>query len=102
MKECCKLYLDEQFDGDADVTAEVYAEYASSVQGKMDEAGAALAASDWPQLDKIAHTIKGNALAAGDKETAETAISLRKVAALGDAALAAPLVDRLKELAKEL
>ena len=102
MKECCKAYLDEQFGGDADVVAEIYGEYVSSIGEKTGEAEAALAAQDWPRLDKVAHTIKGNALAAGDTEMANTAISLRKAAALQDAALASPLVDRIKELAKGL
>ena len=102
MKECCKAYLDEQFGGDADVTAEIYGEYVSSIAEKIGEADAALAAPNWPRLDKVAHTIKGNALAAGDTEMAETAISLRKAAALEDAALSAPLVDKIKELAKSL
>lgn len=102
MKECCKTYLNEQFGGDADVIGEIYGEYVTSVREKLGEAESALAAADWPRLDKIAHTIKGNALAAGDTETADTAIELRKASALGDAALAAPLVERLKELAKGL
>ena len=102
MKECCKAYLDGQFGGDADVIAEIYGEYASSVREKAGEAQSALAAADWPRLDKIAHTVKGNALAAGDAETADAAIALRKAAALGDAALAAPLVEKIGELAREL
>lgn len=102
MKECCKAYLDGQFGGDADVVAEIYGEYASSIAEKTAEIGSALAAADWARLDKLAHTVKGNALAAGDAEMAETAISLRKAAALCDAALAEPLVRRIGELAKEL
>ena len=102
MKECCKTYLDEQFGGDADVTAEIYGEYVSSIGEKIGESESALAASDWSRLDKVAHTVKGNALAAGDTETADTAIALRKAAALADAALAAPLVEKIKELAKGL
>ena len=102
MKECCKAYLDEQFGGDADVVAEIYGEYVSSVREKLGEAEAALAASDWSRLDKVAHTIKGNALAAGDAETADTAIELRKAAALSDAALSAPLIEKIRELAKGL
>ena len=102
MKECCRKYLDEQFGGDADVIGEIYGEYVLSVGEKVGEADAALAASDWPRLDKVAHTIKGNALAAGDTEVADTAIELRKAAALSDAALAAPLVEKIKELAKGL
>lgn len=102
MKECCRVYLDEQFGGDADVMGEIYAEYVSSVNAKKGEAEAALAASDWGQLDKVAHTVKGNALAAGDTEMADTAIALRKAAALGDAASAASLIGKIGELAAQL
>ena len=102
MKECCKTYLDEQFGGDADVVGEIYGEYVSSVHEKIAEAEESLAAGDWPRLDKVAHTVKGNALAAGDTEVADTAIALRKAAALSDTALSATLVEKIKELAKGL
>jgi len=102
MKECCRVYLDEQFGGDADVIAEIYGEYVSSIEAKLAEAGAARAASEWEKLDKVAHTIKGNALAAGDGEMAETAIALRKACALKDAAEADALIARLRELQKGL
>ena len=102
MKECCKKYLDEQFGGDADIIAEIYNEYVASVGVKIGEAESALASSDWTKLDRTAHTIKGNALAAGDQEMADTAISLRKAAALSDASLSASLLENLKELSKVL
>lgn len=102
MKACCKAYLDEQFGGDADVIGEIYGEYVASVAEKLAEATAARAANDWERLDRIAHTVKGNALAAGDAQMAETAIALRKATALKDAAEADRLVARLGELQKEL
>jgi len=102
MKECCRVYLDEQFGGDADVIAEIYGEYVSSIEAKLAEADAARAALEWDKLDKVAHTVKGNALAAGDGEMAETAISLRKACALKDAAEAGALIARLRELQKGL
>ena len=102
MKDCCRQYLDEQFGGDADVMAEIYSEYVSSVGEKIGDAESALAASDWTRLDRTAHTIKGNALAAGDQEMADTAISVRKAAALRDGALAASLMEKIKELSKGL
>ena len=69
MKECCKKYLDEQFAGDADIVNEIYGEY-----------------------------VKGNALAAGDEEMAETAIALRSAANLKDDVAAAELVSKLEKL----
>ena len=102
MKESCRKYLDEQFGGDADVMGEIYSEYVSSVGVKLAEADTALAAGDWSLLDRVAHTVKGNALAAGDAETAETAIALRKAAALTDATAAASLIAQLRELEAQL
>ncbi|MBR5549635.1 MAG: Hpt domain-containing protein [Kiritimatiellae bacterium] len=102
MKECCKKYLDEQFGGDADLVSEIYNEYVSSIGVKIGEAESALAATDWTKLDRTAHTIKGNALAAGDQEMADTAIALRKAAALADVALSASLLEKIKELSKVL
>ena len=98
MKACCKTYLDEQFAGDEEVVTEIYNEYVASVKVKIDEAKGALAAKDWNPLDKIAHTIKGNALSAGDEEMAQPAIALRSAAHLQDAAAAAALVSKLEEL----
>jgi len=102
MKECCRTYLDEQFAGDADVMSEIYGEYVSSVRAKIAEASSALTSGEWTLLDRVAHTVKGNALAAGDKEMAETAIALRKAAALKNAAESAAFIARLDELSKEL
>ena len=102
MKECCRKYLTEQFEGDADVVDAIYAEYVTSIGTKVAEADAALAAGAWDALDKAAHTIKGNALAAGDNAMAETAIALRKASALKNGAEADSLISRLRELQKEL
>lgn len=102
MKACCESYLNEQFGGDADLVAEIYGEYRSSAEEKLSEAQAALAACDWATLDRAAHTIKGNALTAGDPSTAETAIALRQAAKLADAATASSLVAQLRSALDEL
>ncbi len=102
MKECCRTFLAEQFAGDANVMAEIYGEYVSSSRVKIAEAGKALASCDWTQLDRIAHTMKGNAYAAGDTEMAETAIALRKTAELKNAAESASLIARMDGLSKQL
>ena len=74
MKKCCQDYLDEQF-GDPDVAGEIYEEYMRSIDEKLAELDAALANTDWKRLDRAAHTIKGNALATGDREMADTAMN---------------------------
>ena len=102
MKECCRQYLNDQFGGDAAVVDEIYEEYVSSTREKIQEATATLAAEEWTPLDRAAHTLKGNALAAGDTDMAETAIALRKAVALKDSAEAAALIAKLDALSKEL
>lgn len=102
MKECCATYLHEQFGGDADIMKEIYDEYVSSLGTKLQDADATLAAADWIQLDRTAHTIKGNALAVGDGEMAQTAIDLRGAAQLQDSEQAATFIARLKDLARLL
>lgn len=102
MKECCRTYLDEQFGGDADVINEIYGEYVSSMRVKLMEAETALAGAAWMPLDRVAHTIKGNALASGDRTMADVAIALRSAAQLQDAAQATQLIKRLKELSEQL
>ena len=101
MKSCCEKYLIEQF-GDPDIVGEIYAEYASSMKTKMGELEAAFAGADWAKVDGIAHAIKGNALAAGDNDTAETGIKLRHAAKLADADGAKKLIEDLHGLVAQL
>ena len=102
MKECCKKYLNEQFGNDAEVVDAIYAEYVSSVNVKAAEADSALAAGAWDALDKVAHTIKGNSLAVGDQQMADTAIELRNAARLQDRGQAGRLIANLMVLEKQL
>ena len=101
MKQCCKDYLMEQF-GDEDVVQEIYAEYAKSLGEKLPELEAALAAENWTSLDSLAHAVKGNALATGDTDSANVAIALRTAAKMSDKENARSLLEKLKELAKEI
>ena len=102
MKECCRKYLTEQFEGDAEVVDAIYAKYVTSIGTKVAEADAALAAGAWDALDKAAHTIKGNALAAGDQQMADTAIALRSAAKQQNRDEAERLIADMKSLAKQL
>ena len=102
MKECCRKYLTEQFGNDTEVVDAIYAEYVSSIGAKMAEADAALAAGAWDALDKVAHTVKGNALAAGDTQMAEAAIALRNAAKLQERDQAGRLIADLRALEGQL
>ena len=102
MKECCVAYMSEQFGNDAGLVKEIYDEYASSMRVKLREAESALATGEWTQLDRVAHTIKGNALTAGDNEMAQVAIELRSAAQLHDSEQTTALIARLRELEGQL
>lgn len=102
MKECCVAYLSEQFGNNAELVKEIYDEYASSMRVKVREAENALAAGEWTQLDRVAHTIKGNALTAGDNEMAQVAIELRSTSQLHDHEQSAALIARLRGLEEQL
>ena len=101
MKQCCREYLMEQF-GDEEIVGEIYAEYVKSIQEKLPELEAALTAENWTSLDALAHAVKGNALATGDTDMANTAISLRSAAKMSEKDQADALVKRLNELSKEI
>ena len=102
MKECCRKDLMEQFGDDAEAVDAIYAEYVSSIGAKMAEADAALAAGAWDALDRAAHTVKGNALAAGDTQMAEAAIALRNAAKLQERDQAGQLMADLRALEEQL
>ena len=102
MKECCVAYMNEQFGNDAALVKEIYDEYVSSTGLKLKEADEALSAGEWTQLDRVAHTIKGNALTAGDGDMAQVAIELRSTSQLHDHEQSAALIARLKGLEEQL
>ena len=101
MKQCCKDYLMEQF-GEEDVISEIYEEYVNSMHEKLPELEAALAAENWTEIDSLAHAVKGNALATGDTDMANTAIALRTAAKMSEKAAAQSLIAKLEELSKEI
>ena len=102
MKASCEAYLNEQFAGDTVQMNEIYGLYVESIEEKLAEADKRIAASDWIGLDRVAHTIKGNALATGDSDMVMTAIQLRSAAQLHEREQSEKLIVRLKELAQEL
>lgn len=102
MKESCKKYLNEQFGDDAEVVDAIYAEYVASIGAKTAEADAALAEGAWDKLDRVAHTVKGNSLAAGDQQMADAAIALRGAAKSQDRGQAAQHIADMKALAEQL
>jgi len=101
MKDCCKEYLMGQF-GDEDVVGEIYNEYVTSLGQKLSESEAAIASQDWVALDRAAHALKGNALAAGDEAVANAAIELRNAAKLQKLDEANALVAKIKEFQTQL
>ena len=102
MKECCRTYLKEQIGDDAATMDAIYAEYVNSIGAKIGEADAALAAGAWDTLDRVAHTVKGNALAVGDQQMGDAAIALRSAAKSQERGQAAQLIADMKAFAEQL
>ena len=101
MKECCKEYLMSQF-GDEEVVGEIYNEYVASLGQKLSDSESAIVARDWIALDRAAHALKGNALAAGDEAVTNAAIELRNAAKLQKLDEANALVAKIKEFQTQL
>ena len=101
MKECCREYLAKQIGDSEEDIAAIYSEYVKSVGVKADEAQAALAAGAWHELDKVAHTVKGNSLSVGDQQMADVAIALRGAAQLQDRGKAEQLIAEMRALSEQ-
>jgi len=93
--------MNEQFEGDAEMVAAVWEEYLAVTADKLAAARDALAAENFPQLDRLAHTLKGNALMVGDRSLAEAAIELRTAARASDAGAVAPILATIAALDAE-
>ena len=98
MKEDVRQWLNEQFGGDEETIALVWGEYLGSAAEKIAEGRAALAAADFPLLDRVAHTIKGNALMVGDQASAAAGVALRDAAKASDPDASARALDRIAAL----
>jgi len=101
MKEEVKKWMNEQFAGDADTIATVWEEYLAVTIEKLTAARGSLAAGDFPQLDRLAHTLKGNALMVGDQPLVEAAILLRDAAKASDAEASAKALETIAALDAE-
>lgn len=97
-----KAWLHEQFGSDEETIRLVWNEYATSFAEKLAEANAALAAGDFPLLDRVAHALKGNALMVGDAPCVTVALSLRDAAKASDGERSAKIIAQLAELEREV
>lgn len=102
MKDSIRKWLTEQFGEEEELIQGIYLEYVSSSVTKITELEAALTESNWDQVDRIAHTLKGNALMTGDKEIADTAIALRVASKAADMPAARPLAEMLAKMIRDL
>ena len=101
MKDDVRQWLNEQFGGDEETIAVVWGEYLNSASEKIAEGRAALAAFDFPLLDRIAHTLKGNALMVGDQASVTAGVALRDAAKASDPAAAERALDQIAALDAE-
>jgi len=98
MKDCVKNWLTGQFGDDEATITEIFAEYVRSTEEQLGAADRAFAAQDFPGLDRIAHTLKGNALMIGDQESADAAIALRDTAKASSVEGCQAAIARVREV----
>ena len=101
MKDDVRQWLNEQSGGDEETIAAVWGEYLNSAAEKIAEGRAALAAFDFPLLDRIAHTLKGNALMVGDQASVAAGVALRDAAKASDPTAAERALDQIAALDAE-
>lgn len=104
MKPSVKQWLSEQMPGMEDeMYEEIYSEYKATSQrllGELKEKRAAKAAFE--VTDKIAHTMKGDALMVGDQETFDVVQAWREATRLGNTARADELFPEICRLVEAL
>lgn len=98
MTKQVEAWLTEQFGGDRETMDMIYGEYLTATADQLEKGRAARAAGDYPLLDRIAHTLKGNALMVGDQLSADAAIALRDASKISDGAAADQALDALAKL----
>jgi len=85
MKDDVRQWLGEQFAGEDETMALVWGEYLTETSSKLEATRAALAEENFPELDRLAHTLKGNALMVGDGALVTAAVALRDASKASDA-----------------
>jgi len=97
VKESVKLWLGEQMAGLDDATlGDIYSEYAETagkLYAELSEKRAAGASFD--DVDRVAHTLKGNALMVGDQALFEAVQAWRGAIREGGLAAGDPLWDAI-------
>lgn len=90
MKPSVKSWLDEQMAGiDQETIAEIYAEYKATANKLHSELVEKVATSaEFEVVDRIAHTLKGNAAMVGDQALFDAVQGWRAAMANGDKAAA--------------
>ena len=96
MKESVRKWLGEQMAGMDDMFADIYAEYAESAKRLYGELSAKRSeGADFETVDRIAHTLKGNALMVGDQALFEAVQAWREAIRNGGLAAGDPIWDAI-------
>lgn len=101
MEDGIRQWMASQFGDDAETIALVWNEYLADTAKRLAAARAALTAGDFTELDRVAHTLKGNALNVGDRRMMEAALALREASQTANGSLAEGLLARMTLLDAE-
>ena len=103
MKEEIVAYLKEQVAGDdKELLDSLYAEYCSTAKEYVGALKAALPAGDFPELKRLAHTLKGNSAMVGDTEMNAHALAFENGAKAEAIAVCQAELPELERLITEL
>lgn len=104
MKSCVEKWLKEQMPGmDEGTLGEIYAEYGATARKLLEELQAKSAAGEpFAVVDKVAHTLKGNALMVGDNALFEVVQAWRAALKDADAAKCGELMPEIVRMVGEI
>ena len=103
MKTSIETWLKNQMGDDSALINEIYEEYRTTTARLVGELKAALAAhAEFAVTDRIAHTLKGNALMVGDQELFEVVQGMRAQMKDGDFVRASETMPQVEALQKAL
>ena len=93
--------LKEISGGDTEFEREIASEYLDQAQGLLAAIAPALEGGDTAEIGRIAHTLKGSSRTIGAEAVAAISAELERIAASGDLALAAGVLERAAQALAE-
>lgn len=95
-------YLKKEFELDDDDIKEVFTEFISNMQSLIKKASSELASSNWAELRKTAHSIKGASANLGADSISSCGKELENAALSSDSSKASSMISEISKLFENL